>query len=106
MTASTGFFLGLAVGALLAVVALALAQAAGKTLFLSAEEEARKNANKKRSEIEEERQNAHATIDTLTREELTSVLSGAVSFDDVMRGRKDPSSPFFVASKPTGGGST
>jgi hypothetical protein len=96
------FFAGMAAGAIVALIVLALAQASGRgALLWQAEDAVRERAQQTRADIEKERQEAHDIAHTVTPQELELVLTGRYTFADIVRGRKDPSSPFF---RPDAGG--
>lgn len=83
----TAFFAGMAVGALLAIIMLAIAQNAGKLPNFAAEDKAVADSQKAVDAIAQRRDEAHAIIDQLTPEEIDSVLNGPASLDDVVRAR-------------------
>lgn len=94
------FFAGMAVGALLAFILLALAQNAGKSIpGFAAEDKARAETEKVVKAIDDKRDQAHATIDQLTPDEIDLVLNGSSTLDDVMRKRAAASAD---AGKPAG----
>ncbi len=85
---TTAFFAGVAVGALIAFVALALAQAAGKKVpGFAAEDDARAETQRKVEDIDQRKESAHAAIDTLTPDEVDLVLNGSATVDDILRRR-------------------
>ncbi len=85
------FLAGVAVGALLAFIVLAIAQSASKegatSQAFKAEDAARAETTKVVNAIDTKREQAHATIDQLTPEEIDLVLNGSATLDDVMRKR-------------------
>ncbi len=81
------FFAGCAVGALVAFIVLAIAQNASKAPAFAAEDKARDETTKAVKVIDAKRDQAHATIDQLTPEEIDLVLNGSATLDDVMRKR-------------------
>jgi hypothetical protein len=99
----TEFFAGVAVGALLAIIVLAIAQNAGKLPSFAAEDKAADDSQKAVDAIAQRRDEAHAIIDQLTPDEIDSVLNGAATLDDVVRARAVANSgkpPSSASGKP------
>ena len=84
------FFAGMACGALIAFIALALAQSAGKKVpGFEAEDKARDKTQADLAAIDNKRDQAHAAIDTFTIDEMDRVLNGTASIDDIVRERAE-----------------
>lgn len=82
-----GLGIGTALGAVVTLVVILLAQDAKRVRDLKAEDEAREKAEKERQEREEARRIQDAVIATLTPEERDSIMSGRLTLDDVVRAR-------------------
>jgi len=104
MSASAAFFCGVVVGLTVALIVLALAKAAGTETPWEKEEAARQAADVKRDAIRQDEGKMHDLVATVTPGEMDLIVAGRVTLRDVLRGRDDPTSPFYLPKPGTNGG--
>lgn len=83
------FWAGLAVGSIVTLIALLLAQGATKADVeakrIKEEDAATDAAKDKENAIDKDKEQAHHDIDDFTEAEMRAVLTGVVSFDELRR---------------------
>jgi hypothetical protein len=87
------FWAGVAVGSIITLVAIMIAQSASKANALQklfdAEDKVKAQAAARDAVIEAERKAKHDAIDQLTLEEMDAIFNGSSTLDDVMRSREE-----------------
>ncbi len=81
------FCLGVAVGAILTLVIMLMAQDAKRARDVAAEDAVREDAERQRLERAERQRILNNAIRSLTDEERDAILTGRLTIDDVMRAR-------------------